>query len=529
MNGALLLVGSVILLYILFKRFLARLPVPSLLIFIALGICFGENGLLRIVFNDYQAVNVICSTCLIFIMFYGGFGTNIKAARPVLAQATVLSTLGVAGTAGAVGLFAHFALSLPWAESMLIGSVIASTDAASVFNVLRSQKLALKDHTDSLLELESGSNDPISYMLTTATLAILAGQQFSFPALLVRQLCLGALCGLAMGALAAWLLRQNLLTTQHSRTIFLFAVMLLAYALPTAVNGNGYLSVYLCGIWLGNTSLTQKKYLVHFFDTITGISQMIIFFLLGLLVTPAQLGPVLIPAILIMVFLTLAGRPISVLLILAPFRSSLRQIGVTAWSGLRGVASIVFSILVVLNDVPMKYNLFNLVFCIVLMSIAIQGTLLPWVSEKLQMIDLHGNVERTFNDYQETTGVNFIKIHVKERDRLAHCLLKDAFLPSGLLIVMILRDNDSIVPNGNTEILPNDLLVAAAPEFEDRRNLSLYENVIRPNHPWLNKPLWKISIPAGCLIVLILRDGVSIIPEGKDILREGDVIVTARF
>ena len=177
----------------------------------------------------------------------------------------------------------------------------------------------------------------------------------------------------------------------------------------------------------------------------------------------------------------------------------------------------------------MKYNLFNLVFCIVLMSIAIQGTLLPWVSEKLQMIDLHGNVERTFNDYQETTGVNFIKIHVKERDRLAHCLLKDAFLPSGLLIVMILRDNDSIVPNGNTEILPNDLLVAAAPEFEDRRNLSLYENVIRPNHPWLNKPLWKISIPAGCLIVLILRDGVSIIPEGKDILREGDVIVTARF
>ena len=199
------------------------------------------------------------------------------------------------------------------------------------------------------------------------------------------------------------------------------------------------------------------------------------------------------------------------------------------WSGLRGVASIVFSILVVLNDVPMKYNIFNLVFCIVLMSIAIQGTLLPWVSEKLQMIDLHGNVERTFNDYQESTDVSFIKISVKEGDRLSHCLVKDASFPSGLLIVMIVRGAESIVPNGNTEILPGDLLVVAAPEFEDRKNLSLYENVIRPNHPWLNKPLRKISIPAGCLIVLILRDGTSIIPEGKDVLREGDIIVTARF
>ena len=170
MNEALLLMGCVILLCTLMGRYLDRLAVPSLLIFIALGMCFGENGLLRIPFDDYDAANVICSASLIFIMFYGGFGTNLNAARPVVVQSVVLSTLGVAGTAGAVAAFAHLVLGLPWVESFLIGSVISSTDAASVFNILRSKKLALKYHTDSLLEIESGSNDPISYMLTTVNL-----------------------------------------------------------------------------------------------------------------------------------------------------------------------------------------------------------------------------------------------------------------------------------------------------------------------------------------------------------------------
>lgn len=171
MNGSLLLIGCVILICILSNRWLEHLPVPSLLIFIGLGMLFGENGILRIQFNDYETVNAVCSVCLIFIMFYGGFGTNMKVARPVLAPAAILATLGVAGTALGVAAAAHFVLSLPWLESFLIGSVISSTDAASVFNILRSQKLALNYHTDSLLEVESGSNDPMSYMLTAMAIA----------------------------------------------------------------------------------------------------------------------------------------------------------------------------------------------------------------------------------------------------------------------------------------------------------------------------------------------------------------------
>lgn len=323
MTEALLLIGCVIALCTLMGRFLDRLAVPSLLIFIALGMCFGENGLLRIHFNDYYTVNLICSVSLIFIMFYGGFGTNLSAARPVAVQSVVLSTLGVAGTAALVAAFAHWALELPWLESFLIGSVISSTDAASVFNILRSKKLALKEHTDSLLEIESGSNDPISYMLTTVAVGLMSGEEIVVPLLLLQQLAVGILCGLLLGKLAIWALKRGAFPSGQSQTIFIFSVVILSYALPTALGGNGYLSAYLCGIWMGNTKLPQKRYLVHFFDVVTDVAQVLIFFLLGLLVTPVELPSVLLPALAVMAFLTLVGRPLVAALLLLPFSPSL--------------------------------------------------------------------------------------------------------------------------------------------------------------------------------------------------------------
>ena len=269
MNEALLLIGMVIIICILMNRFLEKIPVPSLLIFIALGMLFGENGLFRITFEDYAAVNLICSASLICIMFYGGFGTNLQAARPVIAKSAVLSTFGVVGTAGLVGAFSHFALRLGWQESLLIGSVISSTDAASVFNILRNKKLALKNHTDSLLEVESGSNDPVSYMLTAVMISILTGSRVSRPLLLAGQIAFGILGGILIGKLAVWLLSGNFFTSQQGRTVFLFGIMILSYALPAVVNGNGYLSAYLCGILLGNSRLSQKKYFVHFFRSLS--------------------------------------------------------------------------------------------------------------------------------------------------------------------------------------------------------------------------------------------------------------------
>ena len=528
MNEALLLMGCVILLCTLMGRYLDRLAVPSLLIFIALGMCFGENGLLRIPFDDYDAANVICSASLIFIMFYGGFGTNLNAARPVVVQSVVLSTLGVAGTAGAVAAFAHLALGLPWVESFLIGSVISSTDAASVFNILRSKKLALKYHTDSLLEIESGSNDPISYMLTTVAVGIMGGQDVFIPLLLVQQIAIGALGGLLLGKLAIWSLRRGMFPSEQSQTIFVFAVVILSYALPTVLGGNGYLSSYLCGIYMGSTKLPQKRNLVHFFDVVTDVAQVLIFFLLGLLVTPVELPSVLLPALAIMVFLTFLARPAVVSVLMLPFRPSLAQVGVVSWAGLRGVASIVFAIMAVLQGAETRYNLFNLVFCIVLLSISLQGSLLPRVSAKLHMIDHTADVSKTFNDYQEESDIDFIKIHLDKNHPWNGKTLKELPLPSDLLVVMIARREETIVPNGSTVLLPGDLLVLAARAFEDRENLSLQEIVVEKGHKWVGRSLRQIPTRSDTLIVMIKRGNETIIPGGSTILQAGDTLVIAQ-
>lgn len=527
MNTGFLLIGTVILIYILMSRFLEKIPIPSLLFFIALGICFGENGLLHISFDDYVAVNLICSASLVFIMFYGGFGTNLKAARPVVVQSVVLSTLGVAGTAAAVGVFAHVFLGFSWTESMLVGSVISSTDAASVFNILRSKKLALKNNTDSLLEIESGSNDPVSYMLTTVAIAIMAGQEISIPWLLLKQIAAGILGGILIAKLVIWLLGKNLLISQQARTVFLFGSMLMAYAVPSVFGGNGYLSVYLCGIIIGNSNLSHKKYLVHFFDVVTDVAQVVIFFLLGLLVTPIQLPTVIFPALAVMLFLTIVARPAVVSILLLPFRASVGQVGVTAWSGLRGAASIVFAISAVLSGIETKYNLFNLVFCIVIFSLLIQGTLLPWVAEKLSMIDATADISKTFNDYQEESEIDFIKIQLHSRHPWCGHTVSQLSLPLDLRIVMVLRESNTIIPHGGTCLMEGDLLVMAAYSFEERDNLRLCEMAIDRGHKMANKPIAEISGSKKYLIILIRRGTETIIPTGRTVILPGDVLVLA--
>lgn len=529
MNEYLILIGTVIAICVLLNRFAQRLPIPSLLIFIALGMCFGVNGIVGIPFDDYQISEQICSVCLLFVMFYGGFGTNLKAARPAAAKAVVLSTVGVVATAGLVGIFAHFALKLEWLESFLIGSVIASTDAASVFSVLKTQKLDLKDHTASLLEIESGSNDPFSYMLTVLFVSLLQGESISVPALLANQILVGAAAGLLIGYAAVFFLKKCDFYMEQGKTIFVFAAAVLAYALPSVFGGNGYLSVYLCGIYMGNASLSDKRDLVHFFDAVTGIAQMMIFFLLGLLVTPSELPETFLPALLIMLFLTFIARPLAAGILLAPMGSGLRQIGVVSWAGLRGVASIVFAIYAVLGEIELHYNLFNLVFCIVILSLGIQGTLLPRVSSVLDMIDRNQDVRRTFNDYQEDNDVSFVKLHVSAGHRMAGKALKELPLAPDFLAALLLRGKETLVPNGETVVEEGDLLILAAEQFEDRENLSMSEICLDKNSKWAGKSLSEIRLPKGSLIVLIQREGKTLIPGGSTVLQAGDCLAVARL
>lgn len=525
MEHLLLLAAVVLILCILMNRIAARLPIPSLLMFIALGMCFGENGFLKIPFNDYEMSEAVCSISLIFVMFYGGFGTNLKTAGPVMKRSFLLSTAGVIVTALLTGAAAHYVLGIGWQEGLLIGSVIASTDAASVFNVLRSKKLSLKDHTDSMLELESGSNDPVSYMLTILMISLISGEQISVPALLAKQIIFGIACGLLIGKAALYIMDNVDFRMKQGKTVFLFAAVIAGYAGASLMGGNGYLSVYLCGILMGNSFIEDKKDMVRFFDIVTEIAQMVIFFLLGLLVTPAELPEVFLPALVICLFMTFIGRPAAVLLVLKPFGASMRQIGLVSWAGLRGVASIVFSIYVVLAEIPMTYDLFNLVFVIVLLSLAGQGTLLPAVSKKLGMIDKNANVLRTFNDYQEESEVSFIKIKVTQEHPFAGKTLKEVVMPPGFLAVLVFRGEDSIMPNGDTRLYTGDLIVCAAPAFEDRENLTLHEVSVGKNHKWKDKKIRELDQGKGLLVIMVKRGDNILIPNGETQICKDDVLV----
>ena len=306
MTSYILLVAAVILLCLSLNKMSNKLGIPMLLAYILLGMMFGTDGILKIPFDNFTIAEQICTVSLIFIMFYGGFGTNWKQAKPVAGKAVLLSTVGVILTAVTTGAFCHFILKMDFWESMLIGSVISSTDAASVFSILRSRRLNLKNNTASMLEVESGSNDPCSYMLTVIILTIMSGELsgFSLVVMIFSQITFGVLVGVVVALAAAFILKKVNFATDGFDTIFVFSMALVSYAGASMINGNGYLAAYIAGIILGNTPLHHKKSLVHFFDGITGLMQMLIFFLLGLLAYPSQLPKILPIALAIAVFLT---------------------------------------------------------------------------------------------------------------------------------------------------------------------------------------------------------------------------------
>ena len=551
----LLFAGLIIALCLFINRLTDKFKVPSLLLFIGIGMVAGV--LLRPVFGnvtDYDMGNVICSICLVLVIFYGGFGTNFKEARPVAGRALLLSFAGTAFTAGLVGVavwlifrLLPFVPSIGWVESMLVGSVISSTDAASVFNILRSRRLNLKYHTSSLLEMESGSNDPTSYMLTVVFTAVLAAQYGlegaaamnagEIVGMLAAQVGFGALFGAAFGFLAVYILKKIPFNMGQGGTVFVLAIALLAYAVPSVLPGlwagNGYLAVYICGIMLGNARIPQKRDCVRFFDALTGVAQMMIFFLLGFLATPEWLirPEVLIPALLIFAAMTFLARPAVVAGLLGPFRAPLGQLGVVSWAGLRGVASIVFAIyaISVLGDGALPYDLFSIVFCIVIISISLQGSLLPAVSRKFRLLGDSEDVLRTFTDYQDETSVSFVKVVVGETHPWAGKHLRECVMPREFLVVLILRGEEVVVPSGKTIVHPGDLLVTAAPEFENRDDFGMFEEYLGEDHPWVGKTVRETELPHGTLIAMIKRGGGTVIPYGATELKAGDTLVCIKL
>ncbi len=521
-----LLWAGILLSCVIANRFSDKLGMPVLLLFMTLGMIFGSDGIFKISFEDYAITEKFCEIALIFIMFYGGFGTKWKTAKVVSSKAVILSTLGVFMTAMLTCGFCHYILGFELVESFLIGAVISSTDAASVFSILKSKNLSLKDGTSSLLELESGSNDPMSYMLTMIALMFMGGtwkvSQIGY--MLFAQIVYGIVTGVLIAVFGGLILKKLKIVAEGVETIYIIALALASYGIASTIGGNGYLSVYLTGIILGNCTIKNKIILVHFFDGLTGLAQIGIFFLLGLLAFPHQIPTIIIPAVLIALFLTFIARPIAVFCILKPFKASINQCLLVSWAGLRGAASIVFAIMAIASGIHIESDLYHIVFMIALLSVAFQGSLLPFIAKKLDMVD-DDDVRKTFNDYQEKSSITLMRVFVPEGHRWENKTLQEASIPNDSLALMIKRDGENIIPKGDTVIKANDSVILSISEYDSHEDINLREISIDKNHKWCGKCIEELKLPGNVLIALVKRGQENIIPRGKTRLLEEDIVV----
>lgn len=519
-------IAFVILLCVLAEKFSDKAGMPALILFMFIGMMFGSDGIFKIPFSNFVLAENICAIALVFIMFYGGFNTKWSVAQPVAVKAIVLSTLGVLMTAGITTLLCRFIFGLTIQESFLIGSVLSSTDAASVFAILRKKKLNLKDGTASILEVESGSNDPVAYMLTLIAISMMGGGDTSnVVGLVLLQVIFGILVGIFMARFSLAIMTKTRLISDGLDTIFMIAMVLACYGVTTLLNGNAYLSLYLFGIMIGNSRIRNKQMLIPFFDGVTTLSQILIFFLIGLLSFPHQMPRIVPLALAIVIAVSVIARPVAVFVLMKAFKCSVQQNLLISWAGLRGASSSVFAIMAVAAGISMKQDLFHIVFMVSLFSVAIQGALLPYVAQHLDMVDNDADVRKTFNDYQEETALQLMTMHIPQGHNWANKKIKDVTMPTGALAIMIKREKETIITKGDTMILAGDNVILSVPPYIPSENEQLEERYIAKRDAWCNKSISELELGANELIAMILRGDETIIPDGKTVICEKDIVV----
>lgn len=465
MQNFILVLSCVLLLAMVFSKIAYRFGIPALLLFLSIGMLFGSDGIFRIDFEDYAMAELICSFALLMIIFYGGFGTNWKTAKPVFMKSLWMSTLGTLLTAGITGSFCYFILSMSFWESMLIGSVLSSTDAASVFSILKSNNLNFKHGIASLVEMESGSNDPISYMLTIICIQMMTAQSASsIPFLLVKQILFGIGVGIAAAYICIFILKKVELQPSSLYPIFLLGMVLLSYEICTMLDGNGYICAYLFGILAGNASFPNKKIVNHFFDGIGWLMQILLFFTLGLLSFPSRFAQSFLSGLWIAVCITFLARPIATALILTPFKMPLKQQLLINLVGFRGAASIAFSIMAVSKIPALQNDLFHIVFLVSIFTVTLQGTLLPYLAKRLALVEEEESVWKTFTDYEEGHLSQLYEITITSGHAWEHKKIKEAAIDKDILIVGVRRNKQMLMPKGGLRLQSKDTIIISKQE-----------------------------------------------------------------
>ena len=460
-----LLIGSVLIFSsILISKTGYRFGIPTLLLFLLVGMFFGSDGL-GLQFNSAEDAQFIGMMALSIILFSGGMDTKYQDIKPVLTPGIILSTVGVLLTTLLTGSFIFLLsewnrtnIELTLMASLLLAATMSSTDSASVFSLLRSQKMNLKENLRPMLELESGSNDPMAYMLTIVLIQIItSGSELSLALLgkdLLVQFLIGGSVGYAFGRFAVWLVNRIGLSNSSLYPILLLSLVFATFTITDLLKGNGYLAVYIAGVIVGNARLVYRKEINTFMNGLTWLFQIIMFLTLGLLVNPHEMLDVAVVALLIGLFMIFIARPVSVFACLLPFRHISNKARVfISWVGLRGAVPIIFATYPVIAHIEGSQQLFNTVFFITLLSLVVQGMSISSVARWLHLdlpeekegnefgVELPDEIDSKLNDITLTD------------EMLTHGnRLKDMNIPKGTLVMLVKRGNEFIIPNGQVEL-----------------------------------------------------------------------------
>lgn len=466
-----LLLGSILIFSaIIISKTGYKLGVPSLLVFLVVGMLFGSDGL-GLHFENAKQAQFIGMVSLSVILFTGGMDTKMKEIKPVLLPGLLLSTLGVLVTTALTGLFIYyishetgFDINLSLIVSMLLAATMSSTDSASVFNILRTQKINLKQNLRPLLELESGSNDPMAYMLTIVLISLATSTGASvgqIAADFAIQFVVGSLAGFFMGKLGVLIINKIRLNNSSLYPILLLSIVFFTFTITDMLKGNGYLAVYISGAVVGNAKIASRRETQTFFDGFTWLSQIIMFLALGLLVNPHELLGVAPVAVLIGLFMMLVARPASVFLCLLPFKSlGLKAKTFTSWVGLRGAVPIIFATYPVVADIDGADQIFNIVFFITLLSMIIQGSTISLTAKKL---NLYLPLQKEGNDFgiefPDEIDTTLKDIEVTEKMLENGNKIADMKIPKGTLVMIVKRGKKHIIPNGSLRLQEGDKLL----------------------------------------------------------------------
>ncbi len=469
LESILLYVSILIFVSVVSSRISDRFAMPVLLLFLGVGMIAGSEGIGAINFDNMQLAKSFGILALIFIIFSGGIDTDWRETRPVVWPGVMLSTIGVLLTAVITGACAVAILKCSLLEGLLLGSIVSSTDAAAVFSTLRSKRISLKPPLKPLLELESGSNDPMAVFLTVGLISMLTEQGTDPAGLVVRfflDMGIGALTGYLMARFITFFMNRFKLDYEGLYPVIMIAFVLMTYALAFFVKGNGFLAVYLVGLMLGQAEFPNKKMIMRFHDGIAWLMQIMMFVMLGLLVFPSRIVPFMGAGLLLTLCLMLVARPLSVWLCLAPFRLEPRKKAMVAWVGLRGAVPIILATFPFMAGIPQADTIFNIAFFVVISSVFIQGASIPVVSRMLRLDEPFADRVKYPLEFEKTAAMDadLKDIIVPYNAEAVGKRISDLGLSDRCLIVLISREGRFIVPSGPTVIEGGDILLVLANE-----------------------------------------------------------------